>query len=295
MKKNKIKELDQFYTNPRTSDYIVNKISKMNLINKYSHFLEPSAGSGNFIDSLNNILNKKYKILAYDIDPKGDADIKKLDYLKTNVKFCNDRIVIGNPPFGHRGKLALKFLNKSLTESNIVIMILPKTFNRYSIQKHIDKDAKLIHSEELPRDSFLINDRAYNVNCVFQIWVKTKTRKMNLRLLRALPIKHDDLVTFIHNNTKQTLKYFNKKKYKWKYAIHRQGYYDYSKILTSEKELVRNRQYIFINCKNSLANKIIKKIDFTKLAKSNTSIPGFSTTDLIGEYTKLKKEFQNAR
>ncbi|MDE7221861.1 MAG: hypothetical protein K2N40_01155, partial [Ureaplasma sp.] len=85
-------------------------------------------------------------------------------------KYKNQSMVITNPPFGKRCSLAIEFLNKSLEIADIVCMILPMTFTRYSIQSKIQLDAKLIYSISIPENSFLVNNREYSVKCVFQIW-----------------------------------------------------------------------------------------------------------------------------
>ena len=283
-------ELDQFYTNPIISDKLVGKISELFPIEfKKAIFLEPSAGTGNFLWSLQKKGINIENIKGYDLDPKNNL-IEKADYLKTNIEFNKKRIILGNPPFGKRAKLALEFLNKSLKESNIVCFILPNTFNRYSIQKNIDESAKLVFSEPLDLNSFIFNNKKYNVNCVFQIWVKIPTKLSDKRIKKPPVIRHDDFETYIHNNTKETLKYFNKKEYKWNFAVHRQGYYDYSVRIHDEKELIKNRQYFFIKVKNKDALKIIKKIDFKKLSRTNTQILGFSTSDFVNEYINIKEK-----
>lgn len=104
-------------------------------------------------------------------------------------------------------------------------------------------------------------------------------------------IKHEDFKTYIYNNTKETIKYFDKARYQWDFAVVRQGYYDYSELITDPQKLIKKRQYFFVKANNSVAKKIIKKISFSKLALKNTQVPGFSTTDFVTEYKKLKKEY----
>ncbi|AXE60960.1 SAM-dependent methyltransferase [[Mycoplasma] phocae] len=289
MKKNNNK-LDQFYTNPLICNHLVEVVKKL-IPNQLDHeILEPSAGTGNFIDALIDIAKvKRRHIIAYDIEPKAD-NIEKKDYLKENIIFSDKRFVIGNPPFGYRGKLALEFLNKALSEANYVAMILPNIFQRYSIQKQVNKNAKLIYVETLGDDSFIVNDRKYDVKCVFQIWTIENTSDSDMRIKEAPAIRHQDFKTFIHNNTENTLKYFDKSKYKWDFAVHRQGYYDYNLKITNPKKLIKNRQYFFVKVINDQAWDIINKIDFKKLSKSNTQVYGFSTTDFVEEYKRLKGE-----
>lgn len=290
----KSNSLDQFYTNPLVSDILVKKTFELfpSILN--SNFLEPSAGTGNFVESLIQNGIPKKKIKALDLEPKykesSSVLIEKADYLKSEIK-SNNLIVIGNPPFGKRGDLALKFLNKSLSESNIVAMILPNIFNRYSVQSKVDPNAKLVYSQQLKEKSFILGDKSYGVKCVFQIWTKNKaTYNKDLRIKEKPINKHDDFETWIHNNTKATLKYFDKKNYKWDFAVVRQGFYNYSEKITDPKKLIPNRQYFFVKYKNQLAKEIISQISFEQLSKTNTQVLGFSTTDFVKEYQLIKGE-----
>lgn len=286
-------ELDQFYTNPKISDYIVKKIDNMFSLKKFNIF-EPSAGTGNFIDSLYKIgIDIQNQCFAFDIEPKNNSFIKKQDFLKLDTssfaKNKKNNLVIGNPPFGKRASLAIDFINKSLDFADIVCLILPNTFNRYLTQNKILKDAKLIYSEPLPNNSFIVNDREYSVNCVFQIWVNKnfKTWLTDKRLKNNNFNKIPGLEIYTHNNTKETEKYFDKNKYKWDFAIVRQGFYDYSLKITDPKDLVKNRQYIFIKTNNKYLLDLINLVDFKKLSNKNTTIKGFSNTDLINEIYNL--------
>ena len=66
------------------------------------------------------------KRIGLDIEPKCDEIIQQdyLDWNRKNKKY----IVIGNPPFGLRGQLALKFINHSNTFADYVCFILPQLF-----------------------------------------------------------------------------------------------------------------------------------------------------------------------
>ncbi|WP_051675985.1 hypothetical protein [Ureaplasma canigenitalium] len=288
MKKN---NLDQFYTNPRIADYLVKKIDEMFQLEQFTIF-EPAAGTGNFIRAFEKRgIDITRQCVAFDLEPKGQKLIKKADFLSVDLSLFNKNknIVITNPPFGKRCHLAVQFLNKSLMLADIVCMILPNTFNRYLTQKQIKHDAKLIYSESLPFNSFIVNDREYNVKCVFQIWtnknIKTWLTDHRLRNnnFQTLP----GLTLYTHNNTKETMKFFDKDKYRWNFAVVRQGYYDYSKKIRNPNDLVPNRQYLFIKTENQYLLDLINQVDFTKLSESNTSVRGFSNTDLINELYQM--------
>ncbi|MGL2457239.1 SAM-dependent methyltransferase [Helicobacter pylori] len=287
------KDLDAFYTHPKIARFCLDLLKGLiaqNLgldLNAF-HFLEPSAGSGSFVSALKELGIKN--CLALDIAPKAQG-IHQKDYLLELIEFNQRCVVIGNPPFGHRGKLALNFLNKSLNEAPIVAFILPNLFKRYSIQKHIDKRAKLVLSTPLEKNAFLFNERSYDVKCVFQIYMH-KNIALNLkdeRIIAPPKIRHNDFITYIHNNTPHTLKYFNKEKYQWDFAVVRQGFYDYNEKITNANLLIKNRQYFFIKAHSKEALAIINQVDFNKLAHKNTQVLGFSTYDFVEEYCKLKE------
>jgi len=98
---------------------------------------------------------------------------------------------------------------------------------------------------------------------------------------------------FLHNNTQPTLKYFQKDKYNWDFAVVRQGFYDYNQKTKKAEELFKNRQYIFFKSKNELAKQKLLQLDFAKLAQKNTIIPGFGKHDIIVAYKNLENAERN--
>ena len=83
-------------------------------------YLEPSAGNGSFIPYL-----KDNKYVAYDIEPESEEIIKQ-DFLLFEPEY-KDYIVIGNPPFGKRSRLAIDFLNHATSMAKVIGFIIPKS------------------------------------------------------------------------------------------------------------------------------------------------------------------------
>ncbi|GHV13235.1 hypothetical protein AGMMS49938_07480 [Fibrobacterales bacterium] len=172
MKQNSDNLLDQYFTKKELASYLYDKANEViseyeNDISKYQ-WLEPSVGEGCFFD----LLPKEQKI-GVDISPLRD-DIIKSDYLQYKLP-DKKLIVIGNPPFGHRGVMALNFLNHSQS-AEYVCFILPMFFEskgKGSIKYRVD-GLNLIYSERLPKNSFYIpnTNKTVDVKCVFQIWSK---------------------------------------------------------------------------------------------------------------------------
>lgn len=177
---------DQFYTKPDIAKYCYktfqNVAKKLDINLKIYIFIEPSAGCGSFFQLL-----PKNRRIGIDIEPKKISGIEnkgiiKSDYLKWRPKNKNGKyIVIGNPPFGLRGKLALAFINKSYLYADMVAFILPQLFN--SDGKGVAGKRvigyKLAHSEFLPPDSFMYPDGSdIEINTLFQVWTKINTDKI---------------------------------------------------------------------------------------------------------------------
>ena len=285
------KSLDKFYTKRSTAKTLISTASRILGVDLTSEpTLEPSAGSGAFSSQLGNVV-------AYDLYPELD-NVKKQDFLVDfTIPDAGNRIAIGNPPFGKKGVLALKFLNKCGRLCKAVCFILPSTFKRWSVQSHIDDDLRLIYEEDLPLDSFEFDGEPYSLNCVFQIW----TREMcpdrdDLRISEKPAITHPDVTLWQYNGTDSTKRYLYED---WDVATYRQGYKDYSKVFTREddfeevKDIVENTkiQLMFIRFNEDRAVDIFfNKMDLEKLAKKNLSTPGFGKADFVAEYGKYLKQ-----
>jgi hypothetical protein len=131
-------------------------------------FIEPSAGDGSFMKLLPE------GSIGIDIEPRHD-NIQEGDYLEWNPEDTSKKyIVIGNPPFGLRGHLALEFINHSYEFADYVAFILPQLFEsdgKGSPRKRV-KGYNLIHSETLSTNFYSPENQNIKVNGVFQIWSK---------------------------------------------------------------------------------------------------------------------------
>lgn len=160
---------DQFFTPKIVAEKCWNTFQKeVNInINDYI-FIEPSAGDGSFLKTLPN------NSISLDIEPRSDRIIKQ-DYLYwTPIDMSKKYIVFGNPPFGLRGHLALKFINHSYTFADYVCFILPQLFEsdgKGSPRKRVN-GYNLIYSEGLSAMFYSPDNQEVKVNGVFQIWSK---------------------------------------------------------------------------------------------------------------------------
>ncbi len=166
------KEKDQFFTPKNTAKYCYNKF--IEILNKYGDnqnmytYIEPSAGSGNFLDLL-----PKNNRIGLDIEPLSD-EIMKQDFLEWSPNKSDKFVTIGNPPFGLRGNLALRFINHASTFSDYVCFILPQLFESdgKGVPRKRVKNLNLIYSEKINTIFISPDDKEIKVECIFQIWSK---------------------------------------------------------------------------------------------------------------------------
>lgn len=284
-----IKQKGQFYTKNEVAEFCVDEI--FNSINnilpkKKILFLEPSAGYGCFYDELKK---RNKDIVGFDIEPKH-KQIKKLNFLSfdlfNEIKKLNYKniVVVGNPPFGKKSDLAIKFFNRASLFTNFICFIVPNQFKKYSTHSKLNKNFKLIKELKLKKNSFYTEmNKNYDVNCVFQIWTSLNTHFKDLRIRQKPKIRHKDFEMFQYNNTKEALKVFDND---FDFGVFSQGYGDYKKIYINKEEMSKKRQWLLFKAKNKKVLENLKSLDFEKLSKDNTTIPGFRKNDVVREYVR---------
>lgn len=171
---------DKFYTKSTVAINCCQLVEQFLDINKdIDIIIEPSAGNGSFIEPITNITTNT---LFYDILPEHSKIVRQ-DFLKLNLSSIqipdvHTRIhIIGNPPFGRQSSLAIKFIKYATSFCDTISFILPKSFKKDSMQKHLPPNFHLIYQEDLDDNSFVINSNTTSqqekdVPCVFQIWDK---------------------------------------------------------------------------------------------------------------------------
>lgn len=175
----------QFYTKPRIARHcyarFVEVAGQLDIDLARHHFIEPSAGCGCFYELL-----PAGRRIGIDIDPQATdqsgARLLAHDYLTWQPHKRGRYAVIGNPPFGLRGHLALQFINHSAAFADLVGFILPPLFNSdgKGVPGKRVRGYQLAHSENLPDDSFQYPDgRDVSVSSIFQVWTQVNADKIN--------------------------------------------------------------------------------------------------------------------
>ena len=275
-------KLDKFYTKPAIAKQCVNFLKEKLSLTGNETYLEPSAGNGSFLAYLP-------QFTAIDIKPEG-SNIQAADFFtySTPADIC-----IGNPPFGSRSAMAIKFFNHAAELCSIIAFILPVSFMKWGVQKQLAAGWKLYDYFYIPENAFTDNGKDYSVRCVFQIWTKADYGQ-DLRLKKAPPISHPDFKIWQYNATRQAYPCVEED---WKYAVYRQGYKDYNSLFTRKdyehikEEMNKNIQFFFIKPLTEQAEQFVRACDFSALAERNIATPGFGKADFVGYY----EEYLNKR
>jgi hypothetical protein len=163
---------DQYYTKQAIATQCVKTIlEKVPEVASYQ-WIEPSAGNGVFLNCLPSNIDK----LGIDIDPKSSG-ILKGDFLEWQPTTDKLRLFFGNPPFGSQSSLAKKFIQHAAEYGTVIAFILPRSFVKPSMSRAFPLLFHCLYTEELPKHSFEVNGKRYDVPCIFQIWQKKTTER----------------------------------------------------------------------------------------------------------------------
>ncbi|TVV76271.1 SAM-dependent methyltransferase [Sphingomonas solaris] len=173
--------LDQYYTKDEVAAYFYRKFQQHFNDGLYL-MVEPSAGTGSFLKLL------PHGSIGYDLDPKY-AGIIPADFLKVEIESGGRPVaIIGNPPFGKNASMAVRFFNHGARQSDVVALIVPRSFRKASIENRLDPAFQKVFEEAVPDNAFLSDGKAFHVPAMFQIWV----RGDEPRRLRLVETKHPD-------------------------------------------------------------------------------------------------------
>lgn len=159
--------LDRFYTDPNIAQRCLGLLN----LDLYDCIIEPSAGNGSF----SNLLN----CFAYDLCPAGPGIVEQDWFTLDLEQFKNyDRIlVVGNPPFGQQNTLAIQFFNRAAEIADTIAFILPLSFKKISVYNKLDLNFTVGNEYILPKNSFTLDGKQYDIPTVFQVYNKGEKRK----------------------------------------------------------------------------------------------------------------------
>ena len=289
MKKNNL--LDKFYTKAEVAERLMEQVDEYVNFNNDEWFVEPSAGNGIWIDSYKSLYEDmviENNIIGYDLKPDRE-DIIQQDFLTLNLQrqFQDTNInFIGNPPFGRSSKLCRAFIKNMCDYPNTqsISLILPISYCKpFNQDTSFSKNFHLVYEEVLEKNAFtneVCNKKKFNVNAVFQIWIRKDTKRISTKHYGENRIKY---------------KGFNYKKHtEADFAVCFKGN-SASKIakLTDSNAvgpIIKSPSYHFIQLEDKV-KKIINVNDFMNVYKA-IAFKNFVFYD-VGSRSVNKKEYDN--
>jgi len=263
------KTIDKYYTANKAVEKCMELINKHIEINNDDLCIEPSAGNGSFIECIkSSFANYKF----YDLEPEH-IEIVKQDYLMFDHEMIESKYdkkhIVGNPPFGRQSSLAIKFIKKSCEYCDSISFILPRSFKKESLKKYFPLNFHLECEYDLPYNSFIVDNKSYDVPCVFQIWVK---KDVNRHVPKKLvPSKYK----------------FVKKEVAHDISFRRVGVYAGEVDRHTKKKSIQS--HYFIKFDNILTDELFKELsNINYSCKHNTVGPkSISKQELIKEFNMV--------
>lgn len=264
------KNLDQFYTDPKYAQSFFNTIQSSLNLNDADILLEPSAGTGNFY----NLMDTQ-KSIGLDLDPKHQGVIKQ-DFLEWKAPDSKKIYTIGNPPFGKNSNLAVKFFNHAAKFSDVIAFVLPRTFRKASIVNRLNENFHLIYDQTVPDNSFIYNEKVYNVWCCAQIWIKKNSKREKKKILKLS--EFTDFFEIVDPSHAD-------------FAIQRVGGRA-GLIRTCDFENYSKQSHYFIKQNHSSVLDIFKKCDFDRVKYNTAGNPSISPSEMLELWKEIADQNQ---
>lgn len=161
---------DKYYTPIKVANYCWDVVEKVIGFENITHIVEPSCGDGAFYHHHTHHPN-----LGYDIQPEYYTDFGEIfeqDFLKADLQYLKGRLFIGNPPFGYRNSLSVKFYNKCCELGDYIAFILPISQLNNNLQMY---KFDLVYSHDLG----VISYSGVKLHCCFNIYIRPNSGNLN--------------------------------------------------------------------------------------------------------------------
>lgn len=265
---------EQYYTSASLVDRCVDELSSLFPLHEFGMVVEPSAGDGAFLSQLSAVEH-----IALDIDPRHPS-VRKADFFSWSPPrpdpLKSSILTLGNPPFGQRGCLAMRFMKHACEFSDVVAFILPRIFKKHTFQSRIPRQFHLVR--EFDCDEFRLPDgRTMKVKCVFQVWEKREV----LREVPQLDSTHADF-DMKHYHMSRLPFPFSEIRDKYDFSIAQVG----SNFLPRDHRTLKAGSHWFIKAKKPHVKDVFMKLDFSFLKDMNTAFMSLSKKDIVFAYKR---------
>lgn len=293
--------LDQYYTQRPVAQFCWLKLQQITrgfgVAMEQSSVIEPSAGSGAFLDTAPTSV----VVRGFDVAPtSGRSDIRVHDFLLDPLprlpapRANGVRLVVGNPPFGKKSSLVRAFIERAFThaKADVVAFIVPIAMRKWAAQRGIHSSARLVADVDLPEEAFEFRGKPYGVRCCFQVWVAAGIAPLlpDLRMRAAPLTAHPDFTAYQYNRMPGADAHFLRE---WDFAVPMSGFGDFTVKAYRAQDCDRRKHWILFNAHSPQALRRLKSLDFVALSRQRSVVPGFGKADVVkayGEVIALEQE-----
>jgi len=259
---------EAYFTSPEVARQCIDIFSRSFPLDSFELIVEPSAGDGTFLSLL-----PEGKRIGLDIAPQS-AGVVKADFLQWAPPSMGRIATIGNPPFGARASLAVKFIEHAATFSDVIAFILPMSFNKYTFTNRVPLNFHLVDSMNIS-DTFSLAGQAMPVNTVFQIWQKRddlRTKEIGIRTHPDFEMRHAHMSRVTPQQLRELRGY--------DFAIAQVG----NNFAPRDPSTIVKGSYWFIRARAPKVKERFELLDFTFLDGMNLAHKSLSKADIIAAY-----------
>lgn len=261
---------EAYFTTDELAKRCVDFVNAILPLDQFSYILEPSAGAGAFVRAL-----PPGRVVAIDIEPRAEG-IDRCDFFRFEPPFFEPNVlVIGNPPFGQRGSLAIRFFDRAVEFASTVAFILPRSFRKHTFLNRIDRQFHLLGDFDCS-EFVLPTGEPVAVNCVFQVWQK----QMTLRPLVELPAEHEDFEMKHFHLSRTSHEELERAAREYDFAIAQVG----ANFAPKKIHGLTAGSYWFIKAKTETVPRVFERLNFDFLDGLNTAHKSLSKKDIIAAY-----------
>lgn len=157
---------DQFFTRPDLAARLVSGLVHNGLLRKKTVAVEPSAGAGAFMGPLQKACDR---VIGIDIEPQHHSVVRCdfFEFTDWPAAYGGGGSCRRQSAVRIRLELAIRFFNHAAAQDcvGVIAFVLPRTFRKESVHAKLSRSFALLSDEPLPKDSFLLDGRPYDVPC----------------------------------------------------------------------------------------------------------------------------------
>ena len=261
---------EPYFTAPDLSRRCVEYAASLLDLDAFAMMVEPGAGAGAFLRHL-----PPDRRLGMDIEPRHPA-IRRADFLTWQPPAGTGRVLtIGNPPFGQRGALAMRFLDHACGFSDAVAFILPRSFRKWTFENRVDPFFHLAGSFDC-EEFHDVDGRARSVRTVFQVWQRQPDR----RVIVEPPGSHPDFEMFHAHLSRTDEAERARLRRDYAFTVPQVG----ADFRPRDVATVTRGSHWFIRPLAAGVRERFERLDFGFLAGLNTAHTSLSKRDIVAAY-----------